>query len=325
MNVAIIGCGLIGRKRAASMPSGVNIIGCFDISQDFARKFALDFKCNVYPNMVDILEDSRVDFVVIATRHDSLASIATSFLQSNKHVFLEKPGAKNSLDLKTAVGEARKRNLKLHVGFNHLFHPAVLKMCSLLESGEIGKLMYLRARYGHGGRVGYENEWRSKKELSGGGELIDQGSHLIHISLKLLGDLKVDYASTPTYFWKMDVEDNAFLVLKDSKSRIAFLHASCTEWKNLFSLEVYGTTGKVEVSGLGRSYGTETLIHYRMLPEMGPPAIETWQFSEPDDSWQLELKEFISDIKNNTRYSDNTESSIKVLELIEEIYERTGR
>lgn len=325
MRAAVIGCGLIGRKRAEAMPKEVQIVGCFDLVSESARKFAKDFECEIYTNLEQVLDDSGLDFLIIATQHNTLASLALLSLKSNKHVFLEKPGASNSEDLRMALNEAESRNLKFHIGFNHQYHPAILKMLEFINDGVIGKLMFLRARYGHGGRLGYEKEWRADKVISGGGELIDQGSHLIDISLRMFKNLSVDYAYTPTYFWNMPVEDNAFMALKDNEGRMAFLHASCTEWKNMFSLEVYGTSGKIEVSGLGRSYGVETLTHYQMLPEMGPPLAKSWQFTGPDDSWRLELKDFISDIKNNTHCSDNIASSIRVLELIEQIYERTGR
>jgi predicted dehydrogenase len=307
------------------MPPGVQIIGCFDLSQDARENFARDFRCETYSSLCEVLQDSRVDFLVIATQHDVLNSIALAALESDKHVFLEKPGAIRSADLRSASVIARSRGLKFHIGFNHQFHPAILKMFELIENDAVGEVMFMRARYGHGGRVGYENEWRAKKEISGGGELIDQGSHLIDISLRLFHNLKVEYAATPTYFWKMDVEDNAFLILKDDEGRIAFLHASCTEWKNLFSIEVYGKSGKVEISGLGRSYGLETLTYYQMLPEMGPPLTQIWQFPEFDNSWSLELEQFTSDINDNTDFSNNVATSVKVLELIETIYERSGR
>ena len=74
--------------------------------------------------------------------------------------------------------------------------------------------MFIRARYGHGGRVGYEKEWRAQPAISGGGELIDQGAHLIDLSRWFLGDLTVDYAAVPTLFWDMPVDDNCFLALR---------------------------------------------------------------------------------------------------------------
>ena len=94
----------------------------------------------------------------------------------------------------------------------------------------------------------------------------------------------------------MLVDDNAFLTLRTATGRTAFLHASCSEWKNLFSLEIYGRDGKLHVNGLGGSYGLETLVHYRMLPQMGPPETTTWEFPGADRSWALEFGEFLDDI-----------------------------
>ena len=141
----------------------------------------------------------------------------------------------------------------------------------------------------------------------------------------LLGNLELDYAATPIYFWDMPVEDNAFISIKNAEGCIAFLQASCTEWKNMFSLEIYGQTGKLDISGLGRSYGVETLTFHKMLPEMGPPDSETWTFPDPDNSWSLEIEEFVADLVTGTRNSDNVASSLEVLRIIEEIYIRTGR
>lgn len=325
MRTAIVGCGLIGKKRAEAIPKDVELMGCFDISTDAANQFSNDFGCVVFSNVNEMLQNEKLDFVIIATRHDSLSSLALECINANKHVFVEKPGAIRAKDLREIAEKATQRNVKLHIGFNHQYHPAIIRMFELIQQDTIGTPMYLRARYGHGGRLGYEKEWRANKLISGGGELIDQGSHLIDLSLRIFGNLKLEYAYTPTYFWDMQVEDNAFMALKDDLGRMSFLHASCTEWKNLFSLEVYGRAGKLEISGLGRSYGIEKLTLYRMLPEMGPPLTETWEFLDPDNSWSLELNEFISDIKFDTDFSDNISSSIRVLELIEEIYERSGR
>lgn len=325
MNAAIVGCGLIGQKRAESMPSRVRLVGCFDTDREKRERFAQKYQCCPYESFNQMLQDETISFIIIATQHNVLAELAKECLRSNKSVFLEKPGAIRSKDLRSIAEIARVSGKKLHIGYNHQFHPAIQETTSMALQGEIGSLMYMRARYGHGGRIGYENEWRARKEISGGGELIDQGAHLIEIALKLFGDLKVDYATTPTFFWDMSVEDNVFMILKDENGRVVQLHASCTEWKNLFSLEVYGTKGKIEVNGLGRSYGVETLTVYHMLPKMGPPDTEFYEFRDPDNSWALELEQFTQDIENCTDYSDNLDSSIRVLEIIEEIYTRTER
>jgi predicted dehydrogenase len=325
MKGAVIGCGLIGRKRAMAFPDYVELVGCFDENSAAGGSFAKEFNTSNFASLVELLAIPDLNFVVIATRHDSLHSIATSALNAGKNVFIEKPGAINHLEFEKICELARKKDLKMHVGYNHRHHPAIKKAYEIFNEGKIGEVMFLRGRYGHGGRVGYEKEWRADKSKSGGGELIDQGTHLIDLSIGFLGKLKVDYASTPNYFWDMAVEDNVFMSLQNNSGNIAFLQASCTEWKNMFSLEIYGKIGKIEISGLGRSYGMETLTFHQMLPEMGPPISQTWNFAEPDSSWALEMSEFIDDIHAGLNNSDNLDSSLEVLRVIAEIYLRTSR
>lgn len=321
----MIGCGLIGKKRALSFPKNIELVGCFDEVVSNMENYAAEFNTLSFSSFESILKIPDLSFVVIATRHNSLHSLAIQALNAGKHVFIEKPGAINHLEFKNICEVARRNNLKVHVGYNHRYHPALRKAFELFNDGLIGEIMFLRGRYGHGGRLGYEKEWRADKLKSGGGELIDQGTHLIDLTIGFLGELKLDYAATPNYFWKMAVEDNVFMSLKNEDGRIAFLQASCTEWKNMFSLEIYGKKGKLEISGLGRSYGLETLTFHKMPPEMGPPISETWSYPEPDDSWSVEMGEFIEDIQTGNSRSDNLDSSLEVLRVVGEIYLRTGR
>jgi predicted dehydrogenase len=325
LKVAAIGCGLIGRKRAMAIPDYVELVGCFDEVATVADSFATEFKTTKFESLDALLGIQDLSFVIIATRHDSLHSLAIAALNAGKHVFIEKPGAINYFEFKRVCEVARKKNLNVHVGYNHRHHPALKKAYELSNDGSIGEIMFLRGRYGHGGRVGYEKEWRADKLKSGGGELIDQGSHIIDLSIGFLGELHVDYAATPNYFWNMAVEDNVFMSLKNKSGNIAFLQASCTEWKNMFSLEIYGKLGKIEISGLGGSYGLETLVFHRMLPEMGPPITETWKFPEPDDSWAKEMGDFLEDLMTGSNKSDNLDSSLEVLRVIDEVYSRTNR
>src|SRR5437764_10325665 len=148
--------------------------------------------------------------------------------------------------------------------------------------------MFLRARYGQGGRIGYDKEWRADAKLSGGGELIDQGVHLIDLAQWFLGDFSEVSGHAATYFWEMPVDDNAFLNLRTPAGQTAWLHVSCTEWKNLFSLELYGRNAKLAIDGLGGSYGVERLTLYKMHPEMGPPETTAREYPGGDVSWDRE-------------------------------------
>jgi predicted dehydrogenase len=325
LNVAVIGCGLIGRKRASALKDLANLLVCHDINPDFAITFANDFGCKSAHSVEEIFNDDQIDVVFIATRHDSLATLARAAIIKRKSVFIEKPGAINSWEFRGLQDLSKNGDLKIHVGYNHRYHQGIARALRITEAGEIGKVLFLRARYGHGGRVGYNTEWRADKNLSGGGELIDQGTHLLDLSLAFLGEVGLEFGATPNYFWDMPVEDNAFMIVKNKAGAIGFLHASCTEWKNTFSLEVYGERGKLEISGLGGSYGIERLTHYKLSPEMGPPETQSWEYPMPDNSWRVEVEEFIRDVENGTFLSANYESSLRVLELVSTIYKVSGR
>jgi predicted dehydrogenase len=194
----------------------------------------------------------------------------------------------------------------------------------MIDAGAIGPLMFLRGRYGHGGRVGYDKEWRADPALSGGGELIDQGVHLIDLAQWFLGDFTDISGHAATYFWDMPVDDNAFLNLRTAAGQTAWLHASCTEWKNLFSLEIYGRTGKLHVEGLGGSYGVERLGFYKMLPAMGPPDTSFTEYPRGDDSWRLEMADFLEDIRLARTPHPGLLEGIATLRIVEDIYRQSG-
>jgi predicted dehydrogenase len=321
--LGIVGCGLIGQKRAQALGSG-RLVACADIDESRAISLAARTGAKAFADWRKLLEFPEVEVVVIATLHDSLAEIAGASIDSGRHVLVEKPAARNVPELETLMAAANKRNAIVRVGFNHRYHRAFRKARELFEAGAVGELMFIRARYGHGGRPGYEKEWRADPELSGGGELIDQGPHLIDLSRWFLGDFTEVDGFAHTFFWNMPVDDNGFMLLKTAKQQVAFLHASCTEWKNLFSMEIYGRNGKLEISGLGGSYGVERLNYYKMLPQMGPPETTMWEYPMTDDSWAVEMAEFYEDIRLKRQPSPGLPDAHAVLKVIEAIYNKSG-
>jgi predicted dehydrogenase len=324
MNVAIIGCGLIGQKRASAL-AGSQLVACADLSPDRADMLARKFSnCRALSDWKSVLERRDVDVVIVATTHEALAEITEAALSAGKHVLVEKPGARHAGELASVLEAAGRSHSLVRVGFNHRYHRAMRKAREIVTRGELGELMFLRARYGHGGRIGYEQEWRAKPEISGGGELIDQGVHLIDLARWFLGDFVDVQGFAHTYFWKMPVDDNAFLMLKTSKQQVAFLHASCTEWKNVFSLEIYGCEGKLHIEGLGGSYGVERLAYYKMLPQMGPPETTIWEYPTADDSWEAEFAEFLQDIKLGRQPSAGLADAQAALNIVEKIYKESG-
>jgi predicted dehydrogenase len=123
----------------------------------------------------------------------------------------------------------------------------------------------------------------------------------------------------------MPVDDNVFFLLRTATDRVAQLHASWTEWKNTFSFEIFGRTGKLEMQGLGGSYGVERLAWYQMLPEMGPPATTIYEYPMADDSWERESAAFAADIRERRQPSPGIADAQAALRIVGEIYRQSGR
>jgi len=324
LRFAIIGCGLIGKKRAAALPRGMFGAAC-DLDLDRARALVAQMKTGYATSeAAEVLVDTSIQAVIVCTLNSSLAPLALAAVQAGKHVLVEKPGAISVAEIDALLVAAKEKGVQVRVGFNHRFHPALLKARELFESGVAGPLMFLRGRYGHGGRVGYDREWRADPKLSGGGELIDQGVHLIDLAYWFLGDFSNIQGHAVTSFWDMPVDDNAFLSLRTAGGQTAWLHVSCTEWKNLFSFEIYGRDAKLHIEGLGGSYGVERLTLYKMLPEMGPPETTIWEFPRGDESWRVEILEFIEDVRQSRCSSPGLKEARVTLDVVEQIYRQSG-
>jgi predicted dehydrogenase len=325
MNYAIIGCGLIGKKRLAALPAGAKLAVACDTQLARAEELVRLAKSGrAVADFRETVTDPGVDAVIVCTLNATLAEISAAAIRAGKHVLVEKPGAVSVAQVDELLALAAKHNVRVRVGFNHRYHPAFQKARGLFEAGALGELMFVRARYGHGGRVGYDKEWRADAKLSGGGELMDQGVHLIDLAGWFLGAFPTIEGHAATYFWNMPVDDNAFLSLRTSEGQMAWLHVSCCEWKNLFSFEIYGRDAKLHIEGLGGSYGVERLHYYKMLPEMGPPETTVWEYPRGDDSWRLELAAFERDIAERRAPQPGLVEAKAALEVVETIYRDSG-
>jgi len=327
LTLAVVGCGLIGKKRVLALSKVADVRLKYACDLDSARAAAvagLAPGCEAVTALERVIADSEVRAVIVCTVNSSLSSIALAAAQAGKHVLVEKPGALSSRALKAVAAAAAESGVTVRIGYNHRFHPALQKARALVDAGALGPLLFIRGRYGHGGRVGYDREWRADPGLSGGGELMDQGVHLIDLAGWFLGDFPTVGGHAATYFWDMKVDDNAFLSLRTGAGQTAWLQVSCTEWKNLFSFEIYGRVGKVAIEGLGGSYGVERITFYKMLPEMGPPETTSWEYPRGDDSWAAETTAFLDEVRAPAPDAAGLTASIRTLEIVEAVYRTSG-
>ncbi len=298
LRVGVIGCGLIGHKRAAALREGDELAGAFDLVPERARELTAAHGGRPCAS-VEALLASGPEVVIVAAIHDRLAALTEQALGAGAHVLVEKPAGLGTGEIERLERAQAAAGRLVKVGFNHRFHPALAELAAEVHSGEHGPLMHVRARYGHGGRPGYDREWRAQPARSGGGELIDQGMHLLDLVHWLAGPLPLHSALLRTQFWDTPVEDNAALLLgapDERRAPWAMLHVTWTEWKNTFSLEAYCRTAKLQVDGLVGSYGPQRLTIYRMSPELGPPAVEEREYGSEDVSWRSEWEHFAAAI-----------------------------
>jgi predicted dehydrogenase len=337
LNVVIAGAGLIGRKRAEALKSieGCQLKFIIDINQKAAKTLAQEFGADFETNWQNVVFRNDIDIVIVSTINKALAPISIEALKNRKHVLCEKPLGRNVEEAKSIIKAARESGRILKTGFNHRHHPAIMKAKSLIDSGEVGKIYYIKCVYGHGGRPGYEKEWRADRDLCGGGELLDQGVHIVDLLRWFLGEFDEVYGKINTYHWDMEVEDNAFAMFKTNKGQIALMHTSWTQWKNKFLFEIFGEKGYLIIDGLGGSYGKEKLIigkrkidnkyqplnnGQNILYEGGAPDEEIIDFSGPDLSWQEEWKEFVSAIKEKRDPLGSGYDGLMANRLIEAVY-----
>lgn len=323
LRVGIVGCGLVGHKRAAALGEDT-LVACFDVDAGATRSLVDSFGGRACTSLDELLGHD-LGVVVVAVPHDRLADHACKALEASSHVLVEKPAGIGVADIERIARAAEAADRRVKVGFNHRFHPATAQAIALARAGTYGPVLHMRARYGHGGRLGYESEWRARRAVSGGGELVDQGMHLLDLSYALLGPLPLHSALLRTAYWPMEVEDNAVVVLGErADGPWSMFHASWTEWKNLFSLEIFCRTAKLQVDGLARSYGAQRLTIYSMRPELGPPDVETTEFADDDESWRREWEELAGAIHagDDRPLSGDLDSALYGWRCVEEAYAR---
>ena len=320
--VAIVGAGNIGAKRARAASSNprsrVSIVASRTHSK--AESLAAQYGAEVAVDWKTVVARPDIDIVVVSTTNDMLCTIACAAAANGKAVLCEKPLGRNRDEARKIVA-AFENPQRLKVGFNYRFHPAIQKAKSLLQGNEIGRVLFLRARYGTGARPGLENEWRAKKQIAGGGELLDQGVHICDLFRWFSGEEFHEYhAMIGNLFWQMETEDNAMALMRSTSGILAQFHVSWTQWKNIFSLDIFGTDGYLLLNGLGGYYGVETLTVAKRRPESGPPDQTHLEFAGEDPSWNREWDHFIECLSTDKLPIGNAFDGLAAMEMVHHLY-----
>ena len=339
-SVAVIGLGHVGARRAriAAEDPEIAAVTLLDLDAERTRRIADDLTAHV-GDRCRVEATPTPDswpawfaahphtFAVVSTTNRWLAPIGVAALESGAHVLVEKPMGRNATEATALAHAAHESGRTLHVGFTLRGHPAVERSLELARSGAIGRPIFARCIYGHGGRPGYDREWRCDASEAGGGSLLDQGVHAIDLIHAVFGPAdRIVGAQMQTACWDTaPLEDNAFATLAWDDGCTATLHTSWTHWRNRFEWQIYGELGAIEVSGLGdegSSYGLETLILDRRDPQRaGAPDRQVETFPGPDRSFIKDWKTFrAAAAGDGTKLPGNGIDSLAVMRAADAIY-----
>jgi 1,5-anhydro-D-fructose reductase (1,5-anhydro-D-mannitol-forming) len=324
IRVGIIGYGKMGKIRHEAIrdAGGAEVVA---VSETYLKETTANLP-NIQPD--EMIGDSSIDAIVICTPNHLNAPLTLRSLNAGKHVFCEKPPSFNAADMeKVREAEHSSGGKKLMYGFNHRHHDSVIRMKELTDQGVFGKILWMRGRYGKSVTDDYFKQWRAKRDLAGGGILIDQGIHMLDLFMYLGGDFDVVKAEISNLYWKLEVEDNAFVILKNSGSGlVASLHSTMSQWRHLFSLEVFLEKGYMVLNGLltaSKSYGEEVLSIAKNR-SAAPAASWEDETRTPyliDNSWRYEMEHFFNAIRTGEPVRiGNSSDALSLMRIIDEIY-----
>lgn len=331
--VAIVGYGYMGeiRRRVVESNPEFKLIQVCETRENVLNQGGYPFQ--VTRSIKDVIE-GPADVVFVCTPNHLIPEITIECLKRGKHVFAEKPPGRSLADIEAMrAQELKSPGVKLMFGFNHRFHPGIQRAKRHMEGGKFGKMLWMRGLYGKSGGMNYKKSWRNDKDVSGGGILLDQGIHMLDLFCYLGGDFPRVKAFTGDQYWKLPVEDNAFVILENDKNQHAMLHSSATFWKHRFQIEIGMEEGYLIVQGLlskTGSYGRETLIVGRKQFEdeadaVGNPSEEITYFDK-DASWEMEMDLFFQSIlKNEPVATSNSLDALKVMKIVEQAYVDDGK
>jgi predicted dehydrogenase len=327
LKCGIAGYGYMGEIRRAVIErhaENMELVGIFDTNDAVRAKI---HGIRTFSTLEELFSQ-KLDILFVCTPNCFSPDISIKAMSMGIHVFCEKPPGRDVQDIKNIIAH-EKNGVKLMFGFNHRFHPGIVKAKVIVDSGRFGRIINLRGLYGKSGGISFKKSWRNNREISGGGILLDQGIHMLDLFSHFCGDFEEVKCFTSDDFWKFAVEDNAFVILQNRKGQSALCHSSATFWKHTFRLDITLEEGYMTVEGLlskSGSYGREKLIVSNRQFEdaahaVGNPSEEVTYFDR-DLSWDLEVEEFVRCIRDNQPVvTSSSNDALRVMEIIERAYE----
>ena len=326
LKVGIAGFGVVGkrRKECLDLHSEIKVVGVCDRS--FTTAETLDDGTPCYMDYLDLLQND-LDVLVVCITNDIAPEVTITGLKAGLHVFCEKPPGRTVDDIREVIEvESQYPGLKLMYGFNHRYHESVQDSLHILNSGKFGKIINMRGVYGKAKLITFNQpDWRTKRDIAGGGVLLDQGIHMVDLMRLFAGEFTHIHSFISNSHWGYDVEDNAYALMKTDDGIVSMLNSSATQWRHRFYLDINLERGSLILGGIitgTKSYGAETLTVVTADPDndKGDPKEQLTHYNN-DSSWQSEIDIFVDAILNDKPIvSGSSYDALKTMQLVFQIY-----
>jgi predicted dehydrogenase len=318
IDLGLIGLGYIGRVHLQNSAKLQNarLTAVADVSKkalNFAKKLGVT---NTYNDYHELLSKSNVDAVIIALPTHLHAESSKAAAENHKHILLEKPLARTTVEGQDILDTAKKHGVKFMVGYPAIFSERVRKLKARIETGELGEIQMIYAvnvstgPFGHRSMIGAPTpvpEWWWKKDLTGGGALMDLGSHLVNLMRWYFGNV-AEVKSYLGYRPNLEQEDRAVCLLKFEQGQIGMINVCWFSQETLSKLEVYGTAGHATTASDTPSKAKAALqLLLRRTSDFHVPFLTEAQY-------------FIDCILNDKTPRPSGEDALKDLEVIERAY-----
>lgn len=325
LRVGIAGYGVVGKRRRQVIDQRSDMVTVAVCDRSFAADTRLADGIPAYSHYSRLLAED-LDVLFVCLTNDIAAEVTIKGLERGLHVFCEKPPGRDLDDI-IAVRQAERAHpgLKLKYGFNHRYHDSVREALALVQSGALGRIIDLKGTYGKSAIISFgQSDWRSRRDIAGGGILLDQGIHIVDLMRLFAGDFAQIHSFVSNRFWGHDVEDNAYALMRTGDGVVAMLHSSATQWRHRFQLDIALEKGTVILSGIlsgSKSYGAETLtVAWAAENDSGDPKEQTTRFNT-DPSWADEVADFAECVARDRAVTDGSSlEALKTMHLVYRIY-----
>lgn len=324
LRVGIAGYGVVGKRRRNFIDLHPHLKAVAVCDRTFFGEGTFDDGVRYYTHYRRLLEE-KLDVLFVCLTNDIAPEVTIAGLEKGLHVFCEKPPGRDLSDITRVIACERKHpGQKLKYGFNHRYHDSVRDALRIVRTRELGEIINLRGVYGKSKLINFDSDWRTQRAIAGGGILLDQGIHMVDMIRLFAGDFTEVHSFVSNGYWKHDVEDNAYALMRTANGVVAMLHSSATQWRHRFHLEIALTRGTIILSGIlsgSKSYGAETItVAYAGENDGGDPREQTTRYNQ-DNSWRDEVAEFAEGVlEDKPIVNGSSIEALKTMQLVYRIY-----